>query len=107
METTKNMLSYEQFWALCNWMKDAEARLKNDSMHSASQKATANLWFPVTLYKIQKARDLTKLPLFPPRGSEIGKSRDRLPVLAGELIKVLDALGMPASDDLIFIAKRK
>lgn len=90
---------------VCTWMNARKDTLLQHSQTELARNITAD-----TGVKIHAGRvgDFEKsLGIERQRGNVTGKRKDRGVVLATELIKVLEALQMPISDDLYDILKRK
>jgi len=109
VKSKRNQLSYPAMFKLCEWLKGNAPRLHGKRYSAIAELATAELKFQVVENNIDSACRMAEIKIERPvRSQAIGTNRtDRAFVVAVELVKLLQALGHPVSEDLLAISRRQ
>lgn len=100
---TKHQTSHAEFYKLCVWVKTADFAGVH-TMTAAADVAAKAVGFPVPISAIQRAMQATGAQLPTPSRKE---QRDRVHVLATELVNLMRELGKEPSAALQSIVNRK
>lgn len=101
---TKNTLSHAEFYRLCEWTKTADFTGVH-TLNDAASFASRCLSIIVPASTMGNAIEATGKVLPPRLTSEAGKKRDRVAVLANELIALMQSLDREPSEQLLSISR--
>lgn len=103
MTTPKRMLSHQQFFRLCEWLKIADLKGCHTKAEAA-RRASAGLGFDVSDYSVSTAMQTTGVVLeSPPAGAPLQR-RDRSVIVARSLVDLMRELGKEPPLSLVQVA---
>lgn len=104
----RNAMSHANMFKLCTWLQANAEEQRKVSASKAAEIASKAIGLQVTERHIMKARQYTGVPVDKPRRAKTAKTQahhDRLRVIAVEIMRVMEGLGLEPSKGLREISR--